>query len=404
MAKNYRIAGINFNANFFNSHMRNIFGESFAHSSLSFEKVFKEGKEYARQLEEFKSAENSEYARLLDKGGKEELALLQQRFLEVSQVLKCFGVPEERIEIEPGVFTPCISDFTEFFQGAIRPYRNTQELQRAREEGKLTGAHYETETLIDRTKILFQLVSLKIQADRSAADLKKGNNDAFAYALDLSKLTIPEIININAIVNNESGIHTGFKTSNNDILSASFETCPKELVPIRMQELLHKYYNEWAEELIPYDETIDNDDTKTAHLRAICEREAKFHIEFERIHPFEDGNGRTGRIILNRNLIANQLAPVLITPEMHNMYVSYIDNNDYKKLAELILILSSVSLSEMVSHYRRVRGIKPNQLGISTPAKIKPTVTLKVDKTDEVDNDIEYPDQDIKIYEKKPGK
>ena len=46
MAKTIRIAGIDFNANFLNSYMKSIFGESFAHSSLSFEKVFKEGKKY----------------------------------------------------------------------------------------------------------------------------------------------------------------------------------------------------------------------------------------------------------------------------------------------------------------------------------------------------------------------
>lgn len=39
------------------------------------------------------------------------------------------------------------------------------------------------------------------------------------------------------------------------------------------------------------------------------EREAEFHIRFERIHPFEDGNGRTGRILLNRGLLLSDVAP-----------------------------------------------------------------------------------------------
>ena len=35
------------------------------------------------------------------------------------------------------------------------------------------------------------------------------------------------------------------------------------------------------------------------------ERIARFHLEFEGIHPFIDGNGRTGRLILNLELICN---------------------------------------------------------------------------------------------------
>ncbi|MDD2649093.1 MAG: Fic family protein, partial [Eubacteriales bacterium] len=35
------------------------------------------------------------------------------------------------------------------------------------------------------------------------------------------------------------------------------------------------------------------------------ERIARFHLEFEGIHPFIDGNGRTGRLVMNLDLIRN---------------------------------------------------------------------------------------------------
>ncbi len=370
MAKTIRIAGIDFNANFLNAYMRTIFGESFAHSSLSFEKVFQESKQYDLLLNQFVSQKNIKYAYVLNQGSQEQLALLKQRYSEIEGALIHFGIPKERIE-DPdlGSTLPCARDFAKFFPGAVRPYRNSIELRNARENGELTGEDYETETVYERVQLLYKYITEKLKADKTAFELKKGNNEAFAYARSLSFIGIPEIIEINSKVNNESGIHTGFKTSDNDIIGAPFRPCPKEQVPIRMQELIYKYNNEWAEEIPPFIEGEHTTAQKNAHLRAICEREAKFHIEFERIHPFEDGNGRTGRIILNSNLIKNELAPILITPEMHDLYIDYIDRNDYKGLGQLIFMLSSVTLTEMVSHYRKAKGINPDQLGIYTPKK-----------------------------------
>ncbi|MDR0816536.1 MAG: Fic family protein [Desulfovibrio sp.] len=44
----------------------------------------------------------------------------------------------------------------------------------------------------------------------------------------------------------------------------------------------------------------------------IIESVAEFHLRFEGIHPFIDGNGRTGRLILNFELIKAGLLPVNI--------------------------------------------------------------------------------------------
>ena len=370
MAKTIRIAGIDFNANFLNAYMKTIFGESFAHSSLSFEKVFTESKQYEFLLQQFISKDNIKYDQKLGHGTQEELALLKQRYTEIEGALVHFGIPKERIvDEELDSILPCARDFARFYPGAVRPYRNSIELRNARENGLLTGEEYEEETVYERAQTLYKYITEKLKADRSAYELKKGNNEAFAYARSIEHLGIPEIIEINTKVNNESGIHRGFKSSDNDIMGAPFTPCPKEQVPIRMQELLYKYHHEWAEEIPPFIEGVHTTEEKNAHLRAICEREAKFHIEFERIHPFEDGNGRTGRIILNSNLIKNELAPILITPEMHDIYIDYIDTNNYKALGQLIFMLSSVTLTEMVSHYRKVRGINPDALGLKPPSK-----------------------------------
>lgn len=402
MAKTIKIAGIHFNANFFNAYMKNIFGESFAHSSLSFEKVFSEGKEYGQQLISFMNDENTKYSRKLESGNQEDLQLLKQRYEEITYALKKLGIPEKRIEINENEFTPCIADFAKYYPGIVRPYRNTNEYNYALENNQLTGEKYEQETLLSRIQLIISLVSKKIQADQTAYNLKKGNNEAFTYARSLPKISIKDIIKINAMVNNESGIHTGFKTSDNDIINAPFKPCPKEMVPIKMQELMHKYNNEWAQEIPEFIEGVSTTEEKNAYLKAVCEREAKFHIEFERIHPFEDGNGRTGRIILNAHLIANELAPILITPEMHEMYIQAIDYNDYKTLGQFIFVLSSVCLTEMVSQYRKARGVNPDELTLTPSSKVKKALqeTIEPDYKPLSEAEETYYDDDIKIYPK----
>ena len=69
-------------------------------------------------------------------------------------------------------------------------------------------------------------------------------------------------------------------------------------------------------------------------------REARFHIRFERIHPFEDGNGRTGRILVNRGLLQAGLAPVVVPFERRAEYLAMLAGGDPDGLAEMFRSLS----------------------------------------------------------------
>ena len=79
----------------------------------------------------------------------------------------------------------------------------------------------------------------------------------------------------------------------------------------------------------------------------IFERIAKYHIEFEKIHPFEDGNGRTGRLLLNYELLKNNIAPVVISKEERVKYFEFLRNNDIIGFTDWIRELSNEETERM---------------------------------------------------------
>lgn len=66
---------------------------------------------------------------------------------------------------------------------------------------------------------------------------------------------------------------------------------------------------------------------------------ARFHVEFEMIHPFQDGNGRVGRMIILKQCLDNDIAPIIIFASDQKQYykglVSAQNQKDYSILIEL---------------------------------------------------------------------
>ena len=82
-------------------------------------------------------------------------------------------------------------------------------------------------------------------------------------------------------------------------------TTPPEEVSGKMKELLDEYN---AKEEKSLDDVLD------------------FHVKFEKIHPFQDGNGRVGRLIMFKECLKYNIVPFIIEDDLKMFY--------YRGLAE----------------------------------------------------------------------
>jgi len=108
---------------------------------------------------------------------------------------------------------------------------------------------------------------------------------------------------------------TRYRTKDVHVKNSHFESTPWQYISADLKELF-KWYN------------AEQDNLHPLVLATI------FHHKFEKIHPFFDGNGRTGRILMNFILVKKNYPPAIIRKKYRVEYLDALSDADSYNLFE----------------------------------------------------------------------
>ena len=151
---------------------------------------------------------------------------------------------------------------------------------------------------------------------REIYDLRNTKEVLFWIMRKRSTITHKLIVDIHKRLMSEIDERVGYRTRDIKVFKSHFDASPGIYVKTDM-ELLLKWYKK---------------NKKKLHSFVLA---AIFHHKFEKIHPFSDGNGRTGRMLMNYILMNTGYPPSVIYKKTRGDYLDALGSADNINLTEI---------------------------------------------------------------------
>ncbi|MFH1506035.1 MAG: Fic family protein [archaeon] len=210
-------------------------------------------------------------------------------------------------------YIPKKISFIKIIEHELRKYRRNLKIyyaviQDLEKKEEVNFIHYSLNlegnplTLPETQKLILKKIvpeEHKLENIQAVTNYKKAVDLMIVNAKKKVKLDLPLILEYHKLAMDHIAGAGKIRKQNVRIkLNPNFKTCDWKLIPIKLKDLMKKY-NKFI--------------SKKRDVKEIIKFASYFHNEFQRIHPFIDGNSRTSRLLM-LHILRSQGIPVLDLP------------------------------------------------------------------------------------------